>query len=409
MVRPTEIDANFFENITLQCRFCDEKDDGQPKNWYKADTLQKEPSEIIPDMENEPELNKVVIHSDRSLSIHNFTEEDGGLYFCRIYGENEVNTEFNYFVDVVDETFADIESGNLSDWKQYYEELFAPINKLFKESKGPEAVRVRDELKISMEIMTDWQRWSKCVCDKPGGKRVKTQKGVCRIKFRTELENNTIKYDKDMLFLKVGEISCRSIRLRKFFPDISNRTNVIPDFILSENCEETCSPDKDGANVGWKVGKTKGYKYKKTFVLMEKSHLTLICPESTLDNKVVWTKRGKTIKVGDTSYPHMYVDSFNTLYLVNMTTAEESNYTCQVDDIQMQRIVIHIVSKSKFLSGELVRHLGYLGFVLLLTVPCYCAGLVVTWWRRRSFQTYEDYMKEKRKIPYQDDESETLL
>lgn len=88
---------------------------------------------------------------------------------------------------------------------------------------------------------------------------------------------------------------------------ISNLTKVIPDFVEQEKCDGICNPDAEGANAGWKVGKSKGFKYRKTFVLGEASHLTLICPESTLDNKVIWRKRGKILKAGDTSDPHLVI------------------------------------------------------------------------------------------------------
>lgn len=83
---------------------------------------------------------------------------------------------------------------------------------------------------------------------------------------------------------------------------ISNLTKIVPDFVQLEKCEGICNPDKDGENAGWKVGKSKGFKYRKTFVLLENSHLTLVCPESTLENKVTWQKRGKTLKPGDASW-----------------------------------------------------------------------------------------------------------
>lgn len=82
---------------------------------------------------------------------------------------------------------------------------------------------------------------------------------------------------------------------------ISNLTKVIPEFIQHEKCEAVCNPDAEGTNAGWKVGKSKGFKYRKTFVIPENSHLTLICPESSLDNVIIWRKTGKTVKAGDVS------------------------------------------------------------------------------------------------------------
>lgn len=172
-----------------------------------------------------------------------------------------------------------------------------------------------------------------------------------------------------------------------------------------------CNPDAEGVNKGkkvknhltiiikliisgWKVGKGKGFKYRKHSVLEENSHLTFVCPESSLDNKVVWKKNGRVLKRGDNSDSHVIVDTFNTLYLVEVTRAAAGNYTCYVDDIRMQQIVIFVYSKSKILTNELLRYFVYLGFILFLSSFCYCGGLVITWQRRHLFKTYEELKQE---------------
>uniref|UniRef100_A0A6P7G4J0 Uncharacterized protein LOC114334086 isoform X2 n=1 Tax=Diabrotica virgifera virgifera TaxID=50390 RepID=A0A6P7G4J0_DIAVI len=322
------VDATLGSNITLKCTFCDEVDDGQAKNWFKSDRLGTKAKELTPGMENDREFNRIVVNNDHSLSIFNVSMPDRGVYYCRNLEMKEINMGTNYYIDIIDTFSGEPETGNLSDWKTYYEEFMSPLNKLLLESEGYDFVHARQDLKLSMELYTYWEPFSKCLCDQPGGKRQKKKRGLCRIKLRRNgTYDNTDDADVSYV-LKGHEISCRSRRLEQIFP----------------------------------------------------------------------------------GYSHMYVDSFNILYLVNVTNEEEGNYTCQVDDIQMQRINIFIVKKSKFLSGELTRHMGYLGCILLLTVPCYFAGLTVTWWRRRTFESYEDYMKEKGKIPYEeDDEMETLL
>ena len=48
--------------------------------------------------------------------------------------------------------------------------------------------------------------------------------------------------------------------------------------------------------------------------------------------------------------PRIIVDTFNTLYLVGVEDSEEGNYTCQVDDIRMQQIIVYVISKSRLLT-----------------------------------------------------------
>lgn len=37
--------------------------------------------------------------------------------------------------------------------------------------------------------------------------------------------------------------------------------------------------DAEGVNRGWKFGSSKNFKYRKSMVLKEGEHLTLVCPE----------------------------------------------------------------------------------------------------------------------------------
>lgn len=107
-------------------------------------------------------------------------------------------------------------------------------------------------------------------------------------------------FTKDQIFLlNANEISCKSMLFGRSFPMISNLTRVLPYFIQYEHCDGTCNPginiiyqmklnfyiyachkipDAEGIYSGWKTTK-KGYKFRKTFVLAEGSHLSIVCPE----------------------------------------------------------------------------------------------------------------------------------
>lgn len=183
--------------------------------------------------------------------------------------------------------------------------------------------------------------------------------------------------------------------------------------------------DAAGKYRGWKSTKKTGFKYRKTIVLAENSHLTLVCPEyvftlitiapildcfqnlcrSTLENVVVWKRNGRNLAAGESveppkpnMEPKITVDTFNTLYLHEVTKNEEGNYTCLVDNIRMQQTIIYVVSKSRLLTQALLRHMMYLGFILSLTLSCYVAGLVITWTRRRKFKSYEAIRKRRKKL-----------
>lgn len=67
--------------------------------------------------------------------------------------------------------------------------------------------------------------------------------------------------------------------------------------------------------------------------------------------------------------------------------------------------------KKVFFITDFIRYSIYLGFVLSLTVTCYCAGLCVAWHRRASFaDPYNlNYKHFKKKSDFVDNESESLL
>lgn len=96
------IDAKLFQEVTLQCHYCNEEDDFQPRNWYKIDNLGLgELHELELSMANERDLNRVRVNGDHTLIIKNFSETDRGLYICKALNKDEKAEEFKYLVDVV--------------------------------------------------------------------------------------------------------------------------------------------------------------------------------------------------------------------------------------------------------------------------------------------------------------------
>lgn len=406
----TVIDATLTQKLILQCHYCNENDDSQPRNWYKIDKLGlTQPHEVSLSMENEMILNRILVNTEHSLIINNFSEADTGLYYCLGFEQEDKQEKYNYLVDLLveDVNITDVETGNLTAWTKYHDDYFPPINTLFKESQGTEFRRIREFLKLDFEIVTQWDPWGICqVCGRPKDEGLRKKKGFCRIKITKNAENNSISDPDEVYLQNANAVSCRSNRLSRILPETSNLTRVIPDFVLDEKCEGTCNPDAEGINAGWKKGKTKGFKYRKIFVLVENSHLTLVCPESSMENVVVWSKRGKILKPGDVSNSHVVVDTFSTLYLLDVTVEESGNYTCDVDDVKMQQVRVFVTSRSRLLTREFIRHLAYLGFILSLTTTCYCAGLIITCHRRKTFKNYEDLIREH---PEDIDEYASLL
>ncbi|GLV37087.1 hypothetical protein CBL_02082 [Carabus blaptoides fortunei] len=212
---------------------------------------------------------------------------------------------FNYIIDIIFNS-SSADTVQLTQWKQYYDDYFAPINTMFLNSNESDYRLIRNDLKTKLEIVTEWEaNWRACeICGRAKGKGIQEKYGYCRIKIHND-ENQNINLnasensEKIRYFLKSPQISCKSMLLAELFPTISNRTKGLSDFILVQKCDGTCNPGGEGVNRGWKTGKSKGFKYRKIIVLDEGSYLTLICPESTLENTITWRKNGKKLKQGE--------------------------------------------------------------------------------------------------------------
>ncbi|KAH1004852.1 hypothetical protein HUJ05_005621 [Dendroctonus ponderosae] len=416
------VDAVEGQTLILQCRFCKEAPNDRPKNWFKVDQLgRSKPHEVqVPvfsakphagfqlDMENEASRNRVAVNHKHSLIISKLSQADAGFYYC-VHFEDQTNEEkFNYLsltsLEMLKKVVEASRSrcanwnfaGKIVDWAKYQQDFFLSVNGLFKESDATEFVYLRDVLKVDAALVTQWGPWGACqACGRPQGEGLMKKRGSCRVKLSPLGSPPPNLTSNELYLLEAPAISCRSSRLLKLFPQISSYTGNIPDFLLEDRCSGACNPDAEGVNRGWKVGKGKGFKYRRHSVLEEGSHLTTVCPESTLDNKVVWKKGGRELKRGDNSDPHVIVDTFSTLYLVEVTRAVAGNFTCFVDDIRMQQLTVFVYSKSRLLTNELLRYFMYLGFILFLSSFCYCAGLVITWRRRHLFRTYQELKEEE--------------
>lgn len=159
---------------------------------------------------------------------------------------------------------------------------------------------------------------------------------------------------------------------------------------------------------------------------------------STIDSDVHWEYNGVRLNPNEgtdyilnTEEPRLYVDSFNTLYLFQVTEKESGNYTCFVDGLQMQEVRIIVLTRSifftkgasrillllndqeivpvptvfslsfslsPFLYTEFTKHLKCLGFVFILCFFVYLLGILVTCIRSRSRNKMRKICKEAKKL-----------
>ncbi|KAL6441498.1 hypothetical protein ACFW04_003582 [Cataglyphis niger] len=338
-------------------------------------------------MDNNVSYSRIYTTPDLSLVIKSFSVADAGIYRCHGKEGQEKENKYNYRIEPILKDIGGefVEEGNITEWEKYREIYLWPVTTRFAISNMMDLVGIREE-GVTLQVVTEWGPWGPCKkCIYNRG--IKTRRGYCRLKRNinsTMLERN----DSIIIHFFRGSpiLPCKSILLQNEFPTISRILRYLPEFILREPCKK-CPPVK-------KKKKTEKFRYVKRYVLAEGAHLAIVCPESSTTSQVIWKKDTLTLKKGigrsfrkkDTEIRVM-VDAFSTLYLIEVSTEEQGNYTCYVDNINMMRLKIIVVSKTRLLTQAFFRHLSYLGVIIFLISICYCAGVVMTCRQRNKFQS----------------------
>lgn len=81
-----------------------------------------------------------------------------------------------------------IETVNLIQWKQYHDDYFSPINKMFLNSNESDYGLIRNDYKTKLEVVTEWEvDWRACeICGRPQGEGIQEKYGYCRIKIHND-------------------------------------------------------------------------------------------------------------------------------------------------------------------------------------------------------------------------------
>ncbi|XP_012055090.1 PREDICTED: uncharacterized protein LOC105618160 [Atta cephalotes] len=326
----------------------------QPKIWYYQDRYRENPEkEVELEMDNNISYSRIYTMPDLSLVVKNFTVIDAGIYRCHGKEGQEEEKKYNYRIEPLLKDIGGefLEKGNLTEWGKYQEIYLWPVNTKFAVSRMTDLAEIREE--VILQVISEWGPWSPCKqCINNRG--IKTSRGYCRLK---SIINSTMieKNDSVIIHFFRGSpmLPCKSALLQSEFPSISRIVRYLPEFILTETCKR-CRVKKK------KKGKM--FRYAKRYVLAEGAHLTITCPESTIETQVIWKKDALTLKKGTAQSfrqkdreARVMVDTFSTLYLKDVSQQEQGNYTCYVNNINMMRMKIIVVSKTRLLTQGILR------------------------------------------------------
>ncbi|XP_075972103.1 uncharacterized protein LOC142973955 isoform X2 [Anticarsia gemmatalis] len=353
--RPRVVEVLNGSTVHLLCRYCNAEEDYNPKLWFYRPRGKRFGNITVKEIQpNSNNIDKVCISLSHTLTLHDFNSCISGIYICRSYEKKKEDIIFTYVLD--DEE---------------------PYN------------RFKKTYNIILNVYTVWENWSDCREIDGHQKGIRKKLGRCRIGSVTSVSeitkhnssNTVISY-----FTDGYDVPCRSEKLAELIPAISKVIRNIPVFELKEVCIISQKPGKHRQTL------QKNNKLKITQQVMENSHVILKCNEVLPNSDLKWFKDKtllrslyRNILNKREDEPHISIDANNSLHILHITKNEEGNYTCSMNGKQIKQIEVRVVSKSKLLNQEFIRYSIYLGFVLSITMTCYCAGLCVAWHRRASF------------------------
>ncbi|KAG7305463.1 hypothetical protein JYU34_009532 [Plutella xylostella] len=410
------VDVIIGSTIRLECNICYVKDDYQAKLWYyrkRGSDLSVQEVDLAMES-NQTDCKKSMTSSHR-LDIQRFNLDDSGIYVCKRYNLTD-NTYIIYVLDGIPEN-PFTKQIKLSQWTEYERTKLDTLNNKFIKSKNEPFFGLRQEIGFTFRLTIVWSSWSVCeINTKQKGMRRKS--GKCRLQVLQcnnslkSYKTNYVNYLNNYFLKDNYDISCQSLSLNITLPEVSKIVRNIPDFEILEACEKNIyNPFAET----FMVSRKNEFKYKVTKHIGENSHMILTCPEVGSESTVEWYKNDDQLNssfrdnMADAeTEPCITIDPYNSLYILHATKNEEACYSCVVDGVKMKKFNVIVVSKSKILNQEFIRYSIYLGFVLSLTLTCYCAGICVAWHRRSSFadplrskpkqRTLDDYLEEERLI-----------
>lgn len=100
------IDVDVNMTLRLDCHFCNELNDGQPKVWYYQDRNQLEmEKEVLLGMNNNMSINRIHMNPEFSLIIRDFELQDAGIYRCRGPHGQDMDEKLNYRLERMSKYF----------------------------------------------------------------------------------------------------------------------------------------------------------------------------------------------------------------------------------------------------------------------------------------------------------------
>ncbi|KAF6199687.1 hypothetical protein GE061_005985 [Apolygus lucorum] len=406
------VTARLESSLTLQCHYCDEEDDGIPKMWYYIDRFSSiysvTPTEV--DLTH-GELTRggYSMLPDHSLVIERVKTSHTGYYLCHGINFEDSEYKYNFKVDVIEQPI-EIVTGDVEDWKEYAEYIYSLVNEQIAALFLHEDVEEHKH-RVRFHALPEWMPWSPC----NGCLGLKSKVAECRLvpssynstesrirninKARSKSATTTANHSEEstttceppldllgnntkaQFLLKEYEIACQSLALAEASPLIHKKASQAKPFVITAGCNAPCKHPSGGPGQP---------KYRNTISLQEGDHITLVCPESTMASHVVWRKDGIQIEkhtfTENDMEEHILVDTFSNLYITYAREEESGNYTCYVNGAKIQEVIVIVNAEAVIKHAAFIRHIHYLGFMLMFGVIFYVAGVIVAWTQRHTFK-----------------------
>ncbi|GFT07198.1 uncharacterized protein NPIL_179012 [Nephila pilipes] len=361
-------------NVRLPCHYCSEKPGISGRKWRKRN-LHGNMSDVVLDMHDNPDKNRIFVNPDHSLSIQKVRREDGGYYFCYDVEDKQGTAKMDILLD----------------------EAIPAVSKY--------------------ECYAEWGTWSKCnACGKIGQR---TRVGECRLQRFVKAQMKTPEgsvVEADFPIVGVGCHSLLLAQVRKASWILSR----VPNIVVMDLCKVSCvgqvtkPPSKLGKllkasflnKVRLKVmKKLKEVSPNVTFETKtgsEGTKITLYCPGANIDLRVKWKYKMRPLKpdkLKERTLGRMNIDATDALHINELRVTDAGEYTCTLYDVEIGIIRLK----------DPTTNFGILSLTLLFSFILWVVLMAVRW-KNFKMQREAQQTRNRRQLPEEEtDDTESLL
>lgn len=387
------------EDVLFPCSYCGEYCEDAARVWYwRSRNVNSTEEEVQLGLKANLTNNRLFTLPDHSLTIHNVSANDTGMYYCRSLYEEET-VVFQFSLDLVLSEIPVETETKKRGWKEYVGKTILEINKSIYEKDNVELITLLDKIKI--KVSSEWDPWLAC----DGCINLMKRFAKCRIKPKLNRViypdiNETNLDDSQQLLYRSVALSCHSLDIRKWFPFLFSLTSQIPNFMQTQPCYGDCLQKNRALHEP---------KYYLNVKLNEGDTKFFDCPDTDLRSKITWRKDSillqavrskekseakrffrKWFSKKQSGTTGTFVDRMNILHLTQVTSKDSAVYICYVNDRPIKGFNVTVMYADETQAQRYYHFLLLFVYSTVISSAIVLAGIMWGFCRRDLFLSGSD-------------------